>query len=401
MRRTAAAPLLLALSVLAAPAAAAGGEFPLAPYQMVRSLALVQDRIAGGDSAALPMQRKLLTMIDTRLSAAPAADFADERNFNALLVYGMSGGNPATVATVVSRLDLEEPRAALGAAILAYVRGRPHETGKALDGVDPLAQPPELGAFLALVKGSVASAEDPAAAVRLLDEARLLGPGTLVEEAALRRTVILAIKLKDAGRFMQASAQYVRRFLGSPYASQFADSFVDGVAAFHGETGLGPIADVVAQMNLEQQKAIYLRLARKSAVDGNPALAAFAADRVQAAQKAHSPGTDQRALLYASIASITSGTVDAAAIQLKAIDRSQLTERDRRLLDAAAAVAASVTARPDAPAATPEPRDERMRTRKAADAAPEAAEADRSAELVDETRRRLAAVDKMLEETGR
>ena len=33
---------------------------------MVRSLQLVQDRIASGDHAALPMQRKLLEMIDKR-----------------------------------------------------------------------------------------------------------------------------------------------------------------------------------------------------------------------------------------------------------------------------------------------------------------------------------------------
>ena len=37
---------------------------------MVRSLQLVQDRIASGDDAALPMQRKLLEMIDKRLREA-------------------------------------------------------------------------------------------------------------------------------------------------------------------------------------------------------------------------------------------------------------------------------------------------------------------------------------------
>ena len=42
---------------------------------MVRSLQLVQDRIAGGDHAALPMQRKLLEMIDAALRAAEPDDF--------------------------------------------------------------------------------------------------------------------------------------------------------------------------------------------------------------------------------------------------------------------------------------------------------------------------------------
>ena len=62
----------LASLALAGPAPAAG-DSDLEPYQMVRSLQLVQDRIASGDDAALPMQRKLLEMIDQRLRHA---DFA-------------------------------------------------------------------------------------------------------------------------------------------------------------------------------------------------------------------------------------------------------------------------------------------------------------------------------------
>ena len=64
-------------------------RFDLEPYQMVRSLELVQDRIAAGDEAALPMQRKLLEMIDAKLLATPPAGFEDPRNFDALLVYAI------------------------------------------------------------------------------------------------------------------------------------------------------------------------------------------------------------------------------------------------------------------------------------------------------------------------
>ena len=53
------------------------------PYQMVRSLQLVQDRIAVGDHAALPMQRKLLEMIDARLRDADTARFRRRAQFPA------------------------------------------------------------------------------------------------------------------------------------------------------------------------------------------------------------------------------------------------------------------------------------------------------------------------------
>jgi chemotaxis protein MotC len=155
VRRPGAYPAALVVALmLAAPflgRADAQERYDLEPYQMVRSLQLVQDRIAGGDEAALPMQRKLLEMIDAKFLATPPGGFDDPRNFDALLVYAISGGNPVTIETVVSRLDLKPPRAALGAGILGYVRGRPAEAEKALHDIDPLTQPIELGAYLALI----------------------------------------------------------------------------------------------------------------------------------------------------------------------------------------------------------------------------------------------------------
>ena len=89
---------------------------------MVRSLQLVQDRIAAGDHAALPMQRKLLEMVDERFRDANSHDFVDERNYQAMLVYAMSGGNPATI-DLLAKLHLDETDRALGTGILGYLRG--------------------------------------------------------------------------------------------------------------------------------------------------------------------------------------------------------------------------------------------------------------------------------------
>jgi len=220
---------LLLLSAVQSPAAFA--EDGLQPYQLVRSLQLVQDRIAAGDHAALPMQAKLLEMTDTRLRAAGAQDFSDPKNFRALLVYGMSGGNPVTVEVAASRAQTDPQSLAIAKGIISYLNGRPAEAIEALKPIDPMTLPSDIGAFLALVKGSLLATEEPAEALKLLDDARLLGPGTLVEEAALRRSVGIAAAKGDAARFALASTQYVEDYLYSPYASQFADSFVSGVIA--------------------------------------------------------------------------------------------------------------------------------------------------------------------------
>lgn len=345
--RTGLATLCLALS---AGLGFAEERTELDPYQMVRSLQLVQDRIAAGDHAALPMQRKLLEMIDRRLRTATSEDFADMRNYYAMLVYAMSGGNPATIDKLLARLHLDETDRALGTGILGYLNGDMQSARSSLKDVDPLALTPELGAFFSLVKGSIAPLEDPAAALRMFDEARLLSPGTLVEEAALRRSLPLAARNRDSARFLMASSQYVRRYLISPYASQFADAFVAGVVVLHETIDRGGIEDVVSMMDAERQKVIYLRLARRSAIEGITDLTEYASAKADAIRiDGVKPDSDPRALLYSSLANVTTDTVDEVLPRLKGIDRSRLSENDRKLLEAVEAIATEITATPASP----------------------------------------------------
>lgn len=346
MRRAAGLRAVLLAAAAAGPATAGRADDALQPYQMVRSLQLVQDRIAAGDHAAMPMQAKLLEMIDGRFRAAAAEDFKDPKNLRALLVYGMSGGNPATIGSTTARIGMDGTDKAVADGVADYLGGRPAAAIKAFEPIDPMALPGDLGAFVALVKGSLLATEDPAQALRLLDKARLLSPGTLVEEAALRRSVGLAVDTADAARFALSSAQYTARFLHSPYASQFADSFVAGVIALHMSLSLDKIADIASMMDPERERVVYLRIARRAAIDGLTELSAFAAARVGQGDGGAAVEQDPRALLYASLSTMTSAKVDDLTTTLKKIDRSQLSEADRSLLDAAEAIAQGMTAPP-------------------------------------------------------
>ncbi|MER9339071.1 chemotaxis protein MotC, partial [Mesorhizobium sp. M0293] len=352
MRRAAVTSRLIGLLLLAGGHPSAGfAQDALQPYQLVRSLQLIQDRIAAGDHAALPMQAKLLEMADARLRAADAEDYKDPKNFRALLVYGMSGGNPVTVEAATSRATTDPQSLAIAKGVIDYLNGRPGEAIEALRLTDPMVLPPDLGAFLALVKGSLLAGDQPAAALGLLDEARLLSPGTLVEEAALRRSVGIAVAQGDAARFALASTQYVERYLYSPYASQFADSFVSGVIALHMSISQDKLADITSMMDPEREKVIYLRIARRAAIDGLNDLSAFASARAEQGRNGNTNQDDPRALLYASLSTVTSGTIEDVRVRLGKIDRGRLSEGDRALLDAAQAIAGEVVA---PPAALPE-----------------------------------------------
>jgi chemotaxis protein MotC len=401
----------------------------LRPFQLVRSLEQVQDRIAAGDHAALPMQHKLLEMVDTRFREAGPQDFEDPRNFTALLVYAMSGGNPVTLDVALSRLNKEDPHRPLGAAILLYLKGQPKAAQIALGEVDPKALTQALGPYVALVKGSTLAPDKPQEALQQLDQARLLGPGTLVEEAALRRSLTLSAALGDTKRFMRASSQYVRGFIRSPYASQFADAFVAGVIALHADIDFKAIAEITSLMDAEREKVIYLRIARRAAIDGMTELSAFAAAKAEGSNLPEDP----RAELYATLAAITSEAGDDVAARLAGIDRDRLSKSDKQLLDAARAVAAGLTAKPlqttepkpipdlppsetaeptepseevrqvlAAPISATAPQAEPASVQTTAGAADGSPPAEDPAEIMmSETRKKLEDIDKLLGETAR
>lgn len=344
MRRSLRALAALVALCGATTARADGEDAGLQPYQLVRSLQLLQDRIADGDQAALPLQKKMLELVDQRLKAADDKTLRQERNVRAALTYGMSGGNPATLANVLRNPVVSVEDKTIGQGILAYIRGNSDIARKALEKTDPTSYPAEIGAFLALVKGSVTSRTDAKAALRQLDLARLLGPGTLVEEAALRRSLALHAFLKDPDRFLMAAEQYARRFLRSPYAGQFADSLVTGVLDLHDHIDLARLEGITKLMDADQRKVIYLRLARRATVDGLTEFAAFAAK--MAGEDSTTP--DARAALYSKLSGLTSDNVEETASSLRTIDRQQLSESDVKLLDAAQAVMTQMTAPPEA-----------------------------------------------------
>ncbi|MCO5157665.1 MAG: chemotaxis protein MotC [Aquamicrobium sp.] len=389
--------LVLALAALAGsgaraeePAARDGG---LQPYQMVRSLELVQDRIAGGDHAALPMQKKLLELIDARFRNAQGQEFTERRNFDALMVYAMSGGNPETVAASLGGLSLDEADRAATEGVLSYLGGDVAEARRVMASVDPAAHTQDVAAFLALVKGSVVAGDDVKSGLAMLDRARLLAPGTLVEEAALRRTLALAVPSGDVERFTRAAEQYSRRFLRSPYAAQFAETFVAGILALKDSIDLARVEQAVSWMTQEQARTVYLRLARRAAIDGDTALLEFASRRStgEAEAEAVSDASDARSELYASISSVTSDSVDAVLDRLIEMDASRLSSADRALLEAARTVATEVVAPVNAHAARP-PTEGAQSAAAGADDAP-------IDPLVTSARARLEEIDRLLEES--
>ena len=69
----------------------------------------------------------------------------------------------------------------------------------------------------------------------------------------------------------------------------------------HDTVDPGMVDDVTAQMSSEQARIVYLRLARKSAIEGYERLLAFASQKAMAHSEGADGDSDPRAVLYANM----------------------------------------------------------------------------------------------------
>jgi chemotaxis protein MotC len=339
--------LALTLGALVPGAGRTEDQQDLPPYKMLRSLQFVQDSVVLGDNSAAEMQRFLLTTLDARLRSADKSVFDDERNVDAVLIYAMSGGNPATLEYLMSR-DVDGHFDNRVADVL-----RKYLSGKGLMVVNTIAEAAKeyrdkkIGPYLSLVAGNVMSGKNPKAALQLYDWARLTAPGTIVEEAALRRSIALAAEAGMVPQSLGYSQRYARRFLHSPYASQFADLFVQLTVDHSAEIRPEDVVDILSFMDPPRQREVYLRIARQAAIAGKNDLAKMASARAQDIVGDDSEAFGALAGFYGGVANISTPDVGVAIRNINQIPEGELDAQDRALRDAAKAVAEEVLRAPD------------------------------------------------------
>ncbi len=314
------------------------------PYELVRALELVQNRIPFGDRHAHARQREIIREIAAQLASAPLGVWREPRNARAAVTYVLSGGDPRILHRLMEAKELSGGVTKdLLKGLLDYSRGRSKDALERLEKVRPEALGPAAGGHLALAQATLTAA-DPAKSIGYLDQARLVAPGSLVEEAALRRAVILAARMGDFDKFLLASSQYLRRFPKSVYASNFLISF--GSALATAQFGRDPkqaerLIGMLDTLPSEQRKTAYLVLAEEAIQSGLVDLTTVAARKLAELVKGD-PVLTARAHLYEAAALVVTDEYDKAVAMLKGIDKAKLGSRDRAVLIAALALAERV-----------------------------------------------------------
>ncbi len=308
---------------------------------MVLDVQRMQARMAKGDKEAYGEQRTRMKAIGAAIAAASPDAFKVKAERDAVVVYLLSGGQRRDIAKIMERGDFPGAERDLLRGAAGYASGR-QKDAVALLPFDPRAESLRLGSQLAYAQSVLLTPQDARKSLELLDLARLLAPGTLIEEAALRREILLVGDLRDGDRVAFLARQYVERFGKSIYAGNFVQGLAVAVAKFDLCDNPADLAKFSALLELvepEQARAFLLAVARASMLLGRLDVASLAARRVLKIAEPKSADA-ARAQLYDVISRFPAMAAGEADSAFAAIMPAKLSPADRDLFAAASFVEA-------------------------------------------------------------
>lgn len=334
----------------------AASEPPPSPSELpklMRVMSALQDDIARGSGSALKAQRVMSKRVAQEIAANSERTLAVPRNARALVHYALTGGSPSEVRNAIERTTFTPPYDELLPGALAFLEGRQNDARRHFEKVTLEALPSVTAGPVRLALAALTLEGDPAMALNHLDWARHSAPGTLVEEAALRRAVLLTAERNMLDRFEALTSRYLRRFRNSAYAGNFRQRLASALTRMRfidEPDGFERLAAVLEPMSLDGRREIYLDIARSAVETGRSVVAATAARLSR--ESAPTDSLDAaRADLYAAAADVVDPGRNAAAVAtLDTMDVSPLPQGDRVLRTAALRLGQAVA---DLPEPTP------------------------------------------------
>jgi chemotaxis protein MotC len=327
--------IVLAASRLAAAEDASGF------VEMVRELNSVQNRMVAGDAAARAAAPGRIAKIEQALPSFSPEDWKQTRNARAAAVYLLCGGSPRTLRRLFDARVFLEESAPLLAGSLAYAEGHGSEAAKHLSALEAKRLPANLGGHLALVQGGLSIGADNARAIAHFDMARLLLPGSLVEEAALRREIMILEARTQSQKLLMLAKRYVSKYPSSPFAKSFWAGFeklLIGNALNVDIARLAELEEIVEALAPSSRLDIHFEIARKAILNGR--LDVATAEIAKAERLVETPADHARAKFYDSLMKAMSGDFSEGWTALQKSDPNALSPSDgelRRIVTSAVA----------------------------------------------------------------
>jgi chemotaxis protein MotC len=328
------------------------------PFEIVRSLDALQDQIVQGNVAAQRALPRVIAQMGDRLLAADPQSWRLAKNARAVLTYTLSGGQARVVRKVLQIGNSPELEKKLMEGALAYVEGQEAKASQLLLPIDAKSLPPTVGGHVALVQAMLVSHESVNKSNELLDVARIMVPGSLVEETALRREIFNLSDGGDLNKFVLLSSQYLRRFQNSLYAENFKQKFSATVIhlGMTDDPGqFGKVVKAISELETEDQLHLYMLISQAAILNGNATVARLAAEKAIVIAKAGSPD-GMRARLFEAAALILTNNYDQGLAKLKELEVAQMSKQDAELKGAILSMAKQIRQWPEPPDDDNEPK---------------------------------------------
>ena len=309
---------------------------------MMNDLQVLQVKIAAGDKAAYASQTDHLRAIGAAIAAAPPEVWKERSETDAAVIYLLSGGRTRDIMNLLQSGAVPESETPLMRGALAYIVGDEGQARTLIGDLDPRTLDLRLAGQIAFAQSVLSAPRDPKKAIASLDLARLLAPGSLVEEASLRREISLVASQHDIGRFTMLCRQYAMRFGRSIYADRFVRGL--GSVALSAEL-VGDVPSFqkfhvfVTTLTPAERSYFLLTVARGQAINGKFAVASAAAG--EALQETPGDSAEEaRGKLYEASARILTPDYDPGLAELQSVAEAKLDARDQALLGAVRGIAA-------------------------------------------------------------
>jgi chemotaxis protein MotC len=338
----------VALAGLAVAQASAAQAEPDQISDLTDKLQQIQVRVALGDKGAYADEVQQLKAIGAAIAAARPETWKDRREADALVLYILSGGALNDVVPLVRGDAIVESERPLARGAVAYIMSHEADAFDLLGKLDLGGLDPRLAGPIAFALSVMQTKRNPKAAASFLDWARLVAPGGLVEEAALRRELALIVEAGDAPRVAMLTRRYAARFGASPYAADFLRELARTIARFglvDDPANFQLLSDAPANLPPDARREFMLALAKAGIVNARFAAASAAAAEALRGAAPDSPD-EARARLYLDAGRLFSDGYEAARADLRGIAAAKLNRPDAGLLASVRSVARQLRSAP-------------------------------------------------------
>lgn len=314
------------------------------PDLMVLELQILQDEIIKGNLEAYNLLQPSLIVIGRRFLRLDWEVWSQERQARAAVAFMLSGGSGAVFQELAAQGVTFNIDPNLFAGAMAYAQGNRDAALRLLERVDPIKLPVAIAGQVALAKGILISSQDLEAAQKHFDLARLMMPGTLVEESALRRQAPMVAELGDTAKFERLARRYLFQYSSSVFAKDFRDiiaNVISGSSYVEREDEWERVYQLISEFDEDSRRLLLLRMSGAALVTGNTSFARKGAEALLELGTADQFQTSE-ARLYLSAAKAPSEDWQDALNDLVSIPVSDLSDGAQVLQAAGITVANSV-----------------------------------------------------------